>query len=302
MTDNIHSPSTMKSSRRLLVALFLLNFIAAGHAQADEKPMLLHEMTWVEVEAYLNNENMVIIPLGSIEQHGPHLPEGADYLASLELSKLISVKTGVVVAPVLLAGYSRYHEGFPGTISISPETMVQVIFECVESLIKHGFKKFIFLNGHGGNNIVQQNLIHRIDHATGASAVAVGVGNTLWPAKERELYDWHAGKMETSLGLCLFPDLVQMDKAEQPTLSFPPEAEKLQSLSFRDPGLNHIWQNSYMFVPEETGKSGASRQITSNGVFSSVDPKEASEEYGQQFIDELVGNAVGLINAWKLAE
>ena len=184
-----------------------------AQSQTNEKPLLLYEMTWIDVQSYLAENDMVIIPLGSIEQHGPHLPEGADYLGALEMSKMISAQTDVLVAPILMVGYSEYNTGFQGTLSIKPETMEQVVFECIESLIKHGFKKFLFFNAHGGNNIIQDNLIHRVAQTTGAIAISIGVGSPLWPTKGIENYDWHAGKSETSLNLVMFPDLVQLDKA-----------------------------------------------------------------------------------------
>jgi creatinine amidohydrolase len=284
----------------LLLSILISGIILPARSQTHDAPLLLPEMTWVDVQSYLEINDMVIIPLGSIEQHGPHLPEGADILAAIELSKRISARTNVLVAPILMVGYSEYHSGFPGTLSISPETMEQVVFECVESLIKHGFKKFLFFNAHGGNNIIQDNLIHRIAHTTGANAVAIGVGSDLWPTKGIEDYDWHAGKFETSLDLVMFPDLVQLDKAEKPIISSTPEIEELQSLSANHPELKPIWE-SMLFLPEETGKGNATHQMTSNGVYSSNDPNDASVEYGQPIVDEIVNNAVSLIEAWRTA-
>ncbi len=259
-------------------------------------------MTWVEVRTYLEENDMVIIPLGSIEQHGPHLPEGADYLSALELSKKISAKTNVLVAPVLLVGYSEYHTGFPGTISISPETMEQLIYECIESLGKHGFKRFFLFNGHGGNNSIQDSLIHRVSRTMEVSVISIGVGSALWPTSLHDKYDWHAGKIETSLDLCLFPELVQMDKAKKPVIQLKPEVEKLKSLSNNNPKLSPIWESSLLFVPEETNKGGATHEISNNGIFTYNDPKEASVEIGQEFIDVIVNNVVDLIEAWKMIE
>jgi len=128
----------------------------------------------VDVKDYLTHSDTIIIPLGSTEQHGPHLPLGADYFQALDLSKRISARTGVVVAPVLWVGYSPYHAGFPGTLSLQPETMERVLFEVAEYLVQHGFRRIMFFNGHGGNGIVQANVIHQINHRTEAVAVAIG--------------------------------------------------------------------------------------------------------------------------------
>lgn len=293
----------MKNSLRFLHVLsILIGIFFNTQSQNNNKPLFLPEMTWVDVQEYLKDNNMVIIPMGSIEQHGPHLPLGADYYSAVELSKKISGKTKVIIAPILMIGYSDYHSGFPGTLSISTRTMEQVVYECIESLIKHGFKKFLFFNAHGGNNIIQENLIHRIAQTTGANAVSIGYGSTLWPTKGIDNFDWHAGKFETALDLCLFPELVQMDKAEKPTIRLTEETEKIRSLSADNSELKRIWEGSMVFVPEKTGKGGSVHEMSSNGVVSFNDPKDASVAYGQKYIDEIIQNAVALIEAWKLAK
>jgi creatinine amidohydrolase len=225
-----------------------------------------------------------------------------DYLLAFELSKRISAETQVIVAPILMIGYSEYHNGFPGTISISPETAEKVLFECVESLIKHGFKKFLFLNEHGGNNLFQGNLINRIAQKTSANGLAVGEGSTLTPPVGIDSCDWHAGKHETSIALCLFPDLVHLDKTEKPIIKFTDETQNLITLSQKYPDLAQIWEWSMTFVPSETGKGGAVHEMSSNGSFTFNDPKEATKEYGQPFVDEMVKKVASIIEAWKLAK
>lgn len=289
----------------LIILLTIIIFVVFHFnvmSQQKNKPLLLYEMTWIDVQSYLKGNDMVIIPMGSIEQHGPHLPLGADYLSALELSKKISAQTNVIIAPILMVGYSEYHNGFPGTMSISNETAEQVYFECVESLIKHGFKKFLFLNEHGGNNLIQENLIDRIAQKTSAIGLAISEGSKLTSSLETDSCDWHAGKKETSTALCLFPDLVHMDKAEKPIIKISEETQKIITLSQKYPDLAQIWVWSMTFVPEKTGKGGAVHEMSSNGVFSFNNPKDATIEYGKPYIDEMVKKAVNLIEAWKLAK
>lgn len=288
-------------NKSFIIGIILFGFLPAVHSQSDDAPLFLYEMTWVDVQSYLEENDMVIIPLGSIEQHGKHLPTGTDYFAALELSKRISARTGVVVAPILMAGYSEYHTGFPGTISISQETLEQVVFESIESLIKHGFKRFMFCNAHGGNNIVQEKLIHRVNSNTAAYATSIGVGSPLWPTEGIDYFDWHAGRFETSLDLCLFPDLVQFDKAEMPVIQFPEELEEMKLLAEEQPELYRIWDGS-MFLPVESGKGTAVHEISSNGVISFSDPRDATPEYGQPYVDSIVNSATELIKAWKLLD
>lgn len=286
----------MKKSIFFLAILFGLS-ISFLYAQDGDDAVILQELSWEEAEAYFKTNDMVIIPLGSTEQHGPHLPLGTDYYEAFGISRIISEQTGVLLAPVLFAGYSEYHSGFPGTLSLQPETMEQVLFECVEFLIKYGISKVMFFNYHGGNNIVQDKLIHRINHTTEAVAVAIGVGSQLQQSSGKGM-DWHAGVSETSIMLHLRPDLVKLEKAEKPVMRFTPEMETLRLAAETNPELLPVW-NSLFGVPVETKKGGTSHELSSNGVWSDQDPKSATPDLGKQKVDQMVKKAVNLINAWQ---
>jgi creatinine amidohydrolase len=258
-------------------------------------------MSWPEVKSYLEENDMVIIPLGSTEQHGPHLPLGTDSYEAFEISKQISERTGVVVAQSLVVGYSQYHTGFPGSLSLTPETMEQVLFEVAESLIGHGFRRILFFNYHGGNNIVQDKVLHRINHGTEAVAIAIGHGGPIQATGGGEddgLMDWHAGKGETSIMLYLRPELVHVERAEKPVMSFTPRMLELRKLAEKEASIAHAWQ-SLFGVPQETGKGGASHQLSSNGIWTLADPKEASAELGRETVDAFVERAERFILAWK---
>jgi creatinine amidohydrolase/Fe(II)-dependent formamide hydrolase-like protein len=289
--------------RALLILLFVTAAPVILLAQAEEKPLVLQEMSWVDVQEYLKSSDMVIIPLGSTEQHGPHLPLGTDFFEAFEISKKISAKTGVLVAPILLAGYSEYHSGFPGTLSVKPETMQQVVFECVEMLQKYGFRRFMFFNYHGGNNVAQAGLIYRINQETEGIAVALGVGSSL-PSEESEdseFFDWHAGLGETSIMLYLKPELVRTDSIEKPVITFSPKMKTLLELAEKNPELMIVF-SSLTGTPAAAGKGGASHELSSNGIWSFSDVKAASAEIGRAEVEETVEAAVRFINAWKDAE
>jgi creatinine amidohydrolase/Fe(II)-dependent formamide hydrolase-like protein len=290
-----------KSLKILIFASISLMFLSSIFAQTQGEALVLQEMTWTDVRDYLRNCDMVIIPLGATEQHGPHMPLGTDYYEALGMSKLISARTGVAVAPVLLAGYSVYHSGFPGTLSLKPETMEQVLFETVEMLIKYGFRRFLFFNYHGGNNIVQQKIIHRINHTSEAIAVAIGHDSPIEKEEEGEFFDWHAGVNETSIMLYLKPELVKMERAEKPQIHFPPRMQRLRALAEKYPELMAVW-SSLLATPEETKKKGSSREISSNGIWSFSDPKKATREIGEKTVMKMVEAAVKFIEAWKQAD
>lgn len=289
-----------KKGRAILFFLILAIFLFAGLGRSEEeaKPLVLQEMSWTDVRDHLKTSAMVIIPIGSTEQHGPHLPLGTDSYIATDLAKRISSRTGVVVAPVVLAGYSVYHSGFSGSLSLKPETMEQVLFETAEMLIKHGFRRIMFLNGHGGNAIVQSKVVHRINHNTEAIAVALGDYARSETEPSKDWFDQHAGVQETSIMLYLEPELVRMDRAEKPKIRFSPQAQKYLLLGRNNPELMGLFW-SLLGIPEETGKGGASHQISSNGVWSFSDPKEAKREIGERFVTQRVESAVKFIESWK---
>jgi creatinine amidohydrolase len=291
------------SNSKFLAGLPLILILSISlFSQTAGKPLLLQEMTWTDVRDYLKNNDMVIIPLGSTEQHGPHLPLGVDYYVALDTSKLISAKTGVVVAPVIMAGYSLYHSGFPGTLSLKPETMEEVLYETAQMLVKYGFRRIMFFNYHGGNNVIQQNIIYRINQTTEATAIAIGYGGPIQKSEEdAESFDWHAGVEETSLILYFEPQLARMERAEKPVIHFTPQMEELRELAKKNPELMNVW-NSLFGVPAETKKGGASHEISSNGVWSLNDPKMAKPEIGEKVVKDMVEQAVKFIEAWKQAK
>jgi creatinine amidohydrolase len=287
----------------LVVFIALSSFAVFVFAEENSKPLVLQEMTWTDVKDYLQSCDMVIIPLGSTEQHGPHLPLGTDYYEATGMSKLISAETGVVVAPVLLSGYSVYHSGFPGTLSLKPETMEQVLFETAEMLMRYGFRRFMFFNYHGGNDIVQEKVIHRINHTTEAVAVAIGAGSPIqrgrYQSKE-EVRDEHAGIGETSLMLYLKPELVNMERAVKSRATYNAKLMELQKLAQQYPDLWMVF-NALRGVPVETKKGGASHELYDNGIWSLSDPQKATQERGERQVKGMVSYAVKFIEAWKKA-
>jgi len=180
---------------------------------------LLSKMPWPEVKSLLETETIALLSVGSTEQHGPHLPVDNDHYTSHELSKLVaqrvSGRISVVVCPPLPFGISPHHMDFPGTISLRTQTFIDVVEDCVHSLLHHGFGHVVIINGHGGN-------------ASALGAVLVdmcqeGHDNVYvvnwWELAEKEIKETcrlpisHACEAETSIALAL-NQRVQMEKAK----------------------------------------------------------------------------------------
>ena len=297
--------------RKLYFALLLALFVVSS-AQAQSNPLwhtpkiknYLPHMTWPEVDDLLSRTDMVIIPIPAIEQHGPQLPIGTDYFSGEELAKLIAQKTDVLVAPILLPGISPYHMEFPGTITLSADTVQRVYFEAVQSLIHHGFRRFLIFPSHAGNRNVARYIIDRINQETPGIAAELNDAAAPFvkmPKREKPTqFDRHAGVGETSDGLYLFPTLVNMSNAGKNQIYLPGHLQKMlpQVIDGDDTATDVFLAEA--LKPKDTGKHTSTREMTKTGVWSERDTRDASAEYGRQDSQALVDAAVLFIEQWKI--
>jgi creatinine amidohydrolase len=181
--------------------------------------LYLYQWTWAEVKAYLKKDSVIILPFGSTEQHGLHLPLGNDALVAIRLAEDAARITKTIVAPPCWYGWSPHHMAYPGTISITPETLTRVLYEVLRSLIYHGFKRLVVINGHRLANLPPlQIAATRIRNETGAY-VTIADPFFLADTVSREIMEsppggiGHAEELETSHMMHIFPDLVNIKKA-----------------------------------------------------------------------------------------
>ena len=189
------------------------------------KKILWQEMRRTEIEEAAKVDAVVIIPVGSTEQHGDHLPVNTDmnccYAVAQRAAQSID-EFSVLVLPPIWMGFSPHHMAYPGSITLKYHTFVEVLTQVVASVHAHGFKKILILNGHGGNRSIVDSLRLKLTYEDGIPLVAY----TYWemPSVPEEMKRisqtdegsiGHAGEMETSLQLYLQPELVDIGSAAQ---------------------------------------------------------------------------------------
>jgi creatinine amidohydrolase/Fe(II)-dependent formamide hydrolase-like protein len=241
------------------------------------------ELTWPEAEARFQNTDIALLPVGSIEQHGPHLPLDTDafdaeYLARRVATVCSSPKP--LVLPLISYGVSYHHEDFAGTISIDNDTLSRLVYDIGMSVARNGIKKLVIINGHGGNspalNYAAQ-MINRDAHIF----VCVDTGETsdVDIAKIVDTpNDVHAGEIETSTSLAVRAHLVRMDQARKSIPAF-----SSRYLDFT--GKRSIAWYAY------------TRKISANGTMG--DPTKANAEKGEKIWEIVIAHLAALVEDLK---
>lgn len=246
-------------------------------------PYLLGSLSWPQARERFKNVDLVLLPVGSIEQHGPHLPLDVDAYDAEYFAREVAAHCSdpkPLVLPVIPYGVAYHHLDFPGTISISPEALSKIVYDVGMSLSRHGIKKLMIINGHGGNSPALHyaaQMINRDAHMF--TCVDTGETSDADLAKLSEVpNDVHAGDIETSTTLALRPELVDMEVAEKFVPRF--SNEYLDFTSKRSVG----W---YAYTS----------RISPSGVMG--DPTRATAEKGRQMWKIMIENLVELVEDIK---
>jgi mycofactocin system creatininase family protein len=215
--------------------------------------------TWREV--HRAGRALLVVPLGSCEQHGPHLPLDTDTRIAVALADgLAAIRTDVLVAPAIAYGASGEHAGFEGTLSIGQDALALVVVELVRSA--DAFVGVVLVNGHGGNTTA----------LAGAVATLGSEGRRVLCWAPPSGGDAHAGRTETSALLALAPSTVRLERAEAGVST--PLAELMPAL-----------------------RSGGVAAVAPNGVLG--DPTGATVDEGRRLMERLTADLVDAARRWQ---
>jgi creatinine amidohydrolase len=251
-------------------------------------PHHLDRLSWPKIKTYLERSKTILVPIGSVEQEGSHLPTGFDTHTAQYICEQVSEKTGCLIGPPIIMGYSEWFMEFPGTISFSYELLLQLIREYCECLFKHGFRKFIFVSPHHGNReavaIVGREFRHK-----GALVSLVDVWRLLEQIGKdlpelREKKNKHAGEIMTSIALAIYPEQVDLNSVV---------------VEYAKSGISNAIKPKASAGPAEFNGleiqmflRGA--EVTKSGTLG--DPTSASEELGKLLLTKLVDYTVSFVS------
>lgn len=240
----------------------------------------LQDMSWLEIQQTLKRTDTVIVPLGNLEQHGPHCPVGSCLFLAQETSRLIGEKTKIPVTPAIQVGISNPYKNFPGSINVSTEIFHNLVKAVCEALIHHGFKRIIFFSAHGGGNIpTLRRVSEELREETGAFFAVFHLWGLLMDLSPEDraapgVNVGHGGDPVTSVMLYLKPELVDMSKAKWVPLKNP--LEGMTSVSHSTQKFNDVNVSIPLF----------GEQVSEIGVYS--DPTKASGERGEKIFNKMI--------------
>jgi len=239
---------------------------------------LIGELTYQDVAKSLKASSILCLPLGSMEQHGPHLPLYTDLVLAEAFTKAIVAKHGAAFdlwqLPAVPFGLSREHEWAAGTLSLSVGGMTALLRDLGKEIARSlPPKNLVIVNGHGGNRGILDALAHELRGDFGLNLCALHTGALMGPVAEKGVPEIHGGKDETSVMLAVAPQLVRREKFSE--LKSPPD-DKAVRAAILDPGVSWPW-------------SSDDKRLSDQGMIG--DLTGASAEHGQAIIARVVDAA-----------
>jgi creatinine amidohydrolase len=250
------------------------------------------EFTWPEIREAVAQKRVVVLPVGTIEQHGPHLPLSTDVVCATEVSRraVEQLPREAVLMPPVTYAFNVHHMDFPGTIAVEGPTFVNYVTDIGKSLSHHGFRKILLVNGHGSNVPFLDVAARNITNQTEAICAMVPWWNLVPKELFQELRESeypggmaHGCELETSMLLYLRGDLVQFEKATR-DINMQPTEFFYWDLQTPSPVFFQEWFSRY----SKTGTHG--------------DPTKATREKGERFMGGVVERLVRLLKDFRARE
>ncbi|MEM2226346.1 MAG: creatininase family protein [Candidatus Bathyarchaeia archaeon] len=262
----------------------------------------LFDMCVPDVQEWLKKTDLILVPVGSLEQHGPHCPLGTDSISAWEITKRIARKADVPHTPLIWMGYSPHHMRPPGqgagTITLRSETYRRLIYDVARSLIHHGFNKIVFVAGHGSLIKVVDDVLRAIRYETGALVVWYMAYAERNVALVKDLCEtlegnpgWHAGEIEASQDMAYKDGVVRMERAKKPSVHGPrwlPEAFHKHDGA---PTITFGGYDGYIWMPLEH------HEYSDDGTVG--DPFKASKEKGEKLFERFADYGARIVNELK---
>lgn len=241
---------------------------------------LIGELTFLEISKYLSQTSMLCLPIGSIEQHGPHLPLNTDVVLAEGFARLIISRWGEAFdlwqLPTVAISLAREHEWAPGTLSLSIQGMTTYMHDLGREIARGlPARNLVVVNGHGGNRGLLEALARDLQADFGLNVCILHP--TLVEDTNAAIPDLHGGKYETSMMLAIAPQLVRRDHIDR--LKSPPDGEAIRKMTL-DNAVTWPWTTD-------------DKRLADMGVIG--DAAAASVEFGQRIVAHAVETAGGAL-------
>ncbi|MGI6113152.1 MAG: creatininase family protein [Mahellales bacterium] len=262
----------------------------------------LAQLAWPDIQEFLKESDVVMIPFGSCELHGAHLPLGTDTYQCLAITQRAAELCNVPYTEPLMYGYSPHHirqpESGMGTITLRASTLNAVLYDIARSLIHHGFNKLVFVCGHASNMKITDPLMRQLRYETGALIAMVrpwaerylGIIEEYMEGPPEETPGWHSGELETCQVMAYDESLVRMDRAKIAKAHAP---EWLPDGFTKTDGLPTVSLDGYEYFsfPMEH------QEFAPDGIMGN--PFRATPEKGRKCIEAYASHIAKAINLLK---
>ena len=247
--------------------------------------MRMEHSSWLQVQEYFKRKDTVLLPIGSTENHGSHMALGTDMLVPDYIAGEIDKELDILITPATPFGAADHHAAFPGSLSIGVDGLYMVLSRVCGDLFRYGARKFIFLNGHGGNSPALSRVGLELNQKGGLSAqlnwwTVAGELNPAWKGG-------HAAGEETAAMMAIWPQDVHMEDL----MEFTP--------CDLGPGLGFVHGGTVDFEGISIPVVRSTEKFSQAGWYGKDHPKTATPEWGQEMLKATTDNFIRFIRNFE---